>query len=188
MHTFEKIKTKFDDISFISLIFVWFMILIFSTINEENHTLKQIVLKEELTINTKALNYFNWKEQNIENIVKFAKQFNDADDIKVVDKSWKTVFSLPEISKSDNDESLHGSAYWANLVDIKSWYDTKKWKILAINFDNSLATIIMTKQLTKQETNSIWIKHFSTLFIVLLIIAIIYTTYNTFVVKKIIIK
>ena len=175
----SKIKQNFNDISFMSLIFVWFIVLILSSINEESHKIKEIILTEELNMQSQAFNYFNWKDQNKENILSFAKKIENVQTIIVLDENWKIIFSMPE----NEIENVHASPYSANIIDTKSGYDNIKWQLLTLNFIN-WEKIVVSKQLSDQYKNEIIVKHFSTVLITIFVISAVYMSYNLFFIKK----
>ncbi len=180
----EKIKRNFDDVSFMSLIFIWFAILLFSSISEEKHKINEIILKEEIGIQRQAFDYFNWKDQNQANIINFAKTIKDVESIIVLDINWNVVFSNPK----DEIESVHSSPYSASIINTKSWYNNKTWQLLALDFNKSSNKIIVRKQLSNHYKKEIITQHFSILFLVIFLITTIYISYNTFFIKRLIIS
>jgi hypothetical protein len=74
---FSKDKEKFNNISFILLIFVGFLTFIFTNINIEHRILKEAALKMELETYKQADVYFADKDKNQENIFEFAEFLAD---------------------------------------------------------------------------------------------------------------
>jgi hypothetical protein len=94
MYTFLPLKTKelFNNISFILLIFIGFIILVSINITIENILINKAIVEHELNTKKIALNYFNDKEQTKDNIINLTKNFNNMD-FYLFDKNGKNIYN-----------------------------------------------------------------------------------------------
>ena len=179
MTTGTKIKEYFNDLSFILLIIIWFFICTFITIDKQHHFIGEIILKEELELKSKTLDFFDWKMQTSTNILNFAKEIeNEYDEVIIWNKSWKILYSC---NKNELNE-IHSAAISSNMFDIES---TFKWGNILVNFTfKNWEKLTLSKGLSKEDKNSMWGHHLLILSLVILMISIIYLSYRTLFINR----
>lgn len=168
----KKIKRIFDEVSFILLIIVGFVLLCSFNISSERHTIQKTVAIENLNLSKQFNTYIKWDWFNSQKIISFAQNLEGYDNMYLKDKSWNTEFKKSNNLNSDSELTHDTPEYYAgNIISVLDFYDWSR--------------LITSKRLSNKVQNEFWKNHLKSFLEVSIIISIIYLSYKYFFLSKI---
>lgn len=192
----KMVWQKFDDISFILLLIVWFSISTFINISFEKSYLNSVIVEQKNDIQSHALLFFDNKKQNTTNINDFIwtlVRHNDINNwnhvqmqlrhVNVFDRRGNNIVSNDYSKTGTGKERLHWSLYAAALSWNVDTYDN--WEVITTIKLNSWNKLVVGSELDDRNKLIIWKNHAYSYLFAFLIVMWIYISYRVFFVNKI---
>ena len=179
----NKIIDFFNDISYILLLFVSFVLLVFLSITEEDKALKNKIITQEWEISLKAFEHFDWLYQNTNEILNFSKSLSgEYDSIILYDKKWNIAYK--SLNSNSNKNQVTSDYLWSIFVKNESYYSNGE--ILSyLNFKHWEKLAVIGK-VNEQFKIELWKNHSIRLAFILAIAWLVYIAYFKFFVKRLI--